>query len=163
MLRFCVIEMALVKILKPHSQFTYLDMSDWNGPLLRFFVNGSVMFPSEWTHLIFTVPSSTWSGMKWWCTPIRFLCWDADMFSDNNKPTTLSMCTMMGYSTTTPIKNKTTRINSIPQHISVISEYSDYITDIVTVFWLFKRQAMNTPLIRTIYPVTHFQVSLSPA
>ena len=48
------------------------------------------------------------------------------------------MCTVMGYSTTTPIKNKIDQTKIIFQHTSVIDEYSDSVTDSVTVLRLCK-------------------------
>ena len=40
----------------------------------------------------------------------------------------------MGYSTANPIKNKIAQKNINSQYISAISEYSAFVTDIVTVF-----------------------------
>ena len=41
---------------------------------------------------------------------------------------------LMGSSKTTPIKNNIAQINIILQHNSVISNYSEYVTDSVTAF-----------------------------
>ena len=67
----------------------------------------------------------------------------------------------MGYSTTTPINNKIAQINSILQHNSVVSGYSDSVTDSVIVFLLCEHQAITAPLNITMYPVMLFRVSLS--
>ena len=55
------------------------------------------------------------------------------MFSDMNISPTFSTFTIIGYSTTTPMNNKIVHKNSILQHNSVIAEYSDSLTDDVTV------------------------------
>ena len=52
-----------------------------------------------------------------------FIHWDADVFSNNNIPPTLSMCMAVYYSTATSINNKIVHINSISQHTSVAAEY----------------------------------------
>ena len=85
------------------------------------------------------------------------------MFSDRNTATTLSACTVMGYSTTTHRNNKIESTKNISKHTSVIAEYSSSITDSVTVLWIRKLHAMKNLLITMMYPVALFQVSLSPA
>ena len=62
-----------------------------------------------------------------------FTLWDTYVLFDRNIAPALSTQTVMGYSITTPIKNKTTQINSISQHTSMIAKYSDSLTDNVTV------------------------------
>ena len=141
----------------------YLDVSDSNGSVLNFFVNVSAMFSSELTKSIFNVVSSMWSRMNWWRMSVCFVCWYYDVFSDKNTAPMLSTCTIMVYSTTTLVNNKTNKINIILQHTSVIAEYSVSVTDSVTIFKLRKHQVMNAPIIWTIYLFTVFQVSLSPA
>ena len=56
------------------------------------------------------------------------LPWDADVFSDSNIYPTLSTCTLMGHSTTTPINNKIAYTNNILQHNSIIDERSSSVT-----------------------------------
>ena len=63
-----------------------------------------------------------------------FLFWDTDVFYNNNIDPTLSRFTSMRYSTTTPINNKIAWINSSFQHTSTAAEYSDSVTNGVTVF-----------------------------
>ena len=76
--------------------------------------------------------------MNWWRMSVCFVCWDYDVFSDINTAPMLSTCTIMVYSTTTLVNNKTNEINIILQHTSVIDEYSDSVTDSVTVLRLCK-------------------------
>ena len=54
-------------------------------------------------------------------------------------------------------KTKITRTNSISWNTSMLADYSDYGTDIVTVFKLHKHQAMTNLLTRTMYPLTNLQ------
>ena len=60
---------------------------------------------------------------------MRFVCWCVNVIYDSNVYPKLSTCTLMGYLTTTPMNNKTTRINSILRHISVIDGHSASVTD----------------------------------
>ena len=53
-----------------------------------------------------------------------FIHWDNYVLPDSNIAPTFSTCMVMGYSTTSPIKNKIAQTNSILQHTSVIAEYS---------------------------------------
>ena len=57
------------------------------------------------------------------------------MFSDNNIGPKLSKCTLEGNPTTAPINNKTPWINnSISQHISMTTEYSNSVTNNLMVY-----------------------------
>ena len=56
------------------------------------------------------------------------------MFFDRNMDPTLSTCTVMRYLIITTINNDIIVKNSISKNTSMISEYSDYITDSITVF-----------------------------
>ena len=62
-----------------------------------------------------------------------FVHWDTDVFSDINISTALSTCTVIVYSKTTSIKNKTTWINGILKHTSVTTVQLDYVTDSVRI------------------------------
>ena len=64
---------------------------------------------------------------------LLLLFWDDDMFSCSNIDPTLSTLTIMGCSKTTPVSNKNAWENSILQHISVVSEYSDSVIDNATI------------------------------
>ena len=88
--------------------------------------------------------------------PLFFVLWYTDVVYDINIAPKLSMCMVMGYSTTTPINNKISWGNSISQRTSVIDEYSASVTDSGTVLWICKLQSITTPLIRKMYPVTLF-------
>ena len=92
-----------------------------------------------------------------------FVSWGTYVLSGSNIDLTLSMYMVLRYSTKTPTFNKSTNINSILQHTSVITENSASVTDNLTVFWLCECHAMPTPLIIIIHPVMILWMLLSSA
>ena len=72
------------------------------------------------------------------------------------------MCTVLGYLKTTPIL-KNTRMDIILQHISATTEYSNSISNSVTVFLLLENHVKITMLLSTAYNITHLCVLLYPA
>ena len=81
------------------------------------------------------------------------------LYNSNIDPLLLTQ-NAMGFSTTTSLQNKIKRKNCISQHTSVTAEYSASVTDNVIIFLICEHNVMTTPLSRTLYPATIYQVSL---
>ena len=153
MLSFCVIEISIVNFqITTHYIHTLQPASEMAVTLVLVKRVCKVSYQRD--NLIFTVPSLTWSRIKWRSTSMCFVCWDAHVLSDDNISQKLSTCTVIGYRTTAPINNKIAQINSISKHTSMIAKYSASVMDSVTVFSLCELQAMTDQRIRTMYPIT---------